>query len=156
MRKSTKVRLVSIVSCVALNAESIDKSNFGKGGHSLLVTTTYHAGVPVSSTASPFNPIVGRQVARPAPYQPAHGFIGTPRPPSRDSFRKAEDQEREAQSVQENRQREFETKFNQLVEAVATFATRYNEGKGTVWPKREADRIRKAIRQLQSAGSWRD
>jgi hypothetical protein len=39
--------------------------------------------------------------------------------------------------------------FNQLVEAVNNFASRYNEGRGTVWPKREADKLRRAMHQVQ-------
>jgi hypothetical protein len=46
-------------------------------------------------------------------------------------------------------QRQFAAMFNQLVEAVNNFANRYNEGRGTVWPKREADKLRKAMRQVQ-------
>jgi hypothetical protein len=57
--------------------------------------------------------------------------------------------EREVRLRQEDQQRQFAAMFNQLVEAINNFAGRYNEGKGTVWPKREADRLRKAMHQVQ-------
>jgi hypothetical protein len=56
---------------------------------------------------------------------------------------------RDARAQQEDQQRQFSAMFNQLVEAMNNFANRYNEGKGTVWPKREADRFGKAMRQIQ-------
>jgi hypothetical protein len=34
---------------------------------------------------------------------------------------------------------------------VAEFSKRYNEGHGAVWPKREAERLGKAMHQLQQA-----
>jgi hypothetical protein len=57
--------------------------------------------------------------------------------------------EREVRVRQEDQQRHFAAMFNQLVEALNNFATRYNEGRGTVWPKREADKLRKAMHQVQ-------
>jgi hypothetical protein len=82
-------------------------------------------------------------------------------PISRDPVREAESQQRvlldrvnqqdgEAQSRQRARRREFEASFNQLVAAIDSFANEYNESKGTIWPQREADKLRKAMRQLQS------
>jgi hypothetical protein len=46
--------------------------------------------------------------------------------------------------------RQFESQFNRLATAVAAFASKYNAGHGTVWPRREADQLRDAMRQLQS------
>jgi len=63
---------------------------------------------------------------------------------------KAKQQERELQSRQEIELRQFEDRFNGLVFALAGFAKEYNQGKGMVWPHREADKLRKAIRQFQS------
>jgi hypothetical protein len=57
--------------------------------------------------------------------------------------------EREVRVRQEDQQRQFAAMFNQLVEAVNNFASRYNEGRGTVWPKREADKLRRAMHQVQ-------
>jgi hypothetical protein len=51
-------------------------------------------------------------------------------------------------------QRQFALVFNQLVEAVNNFANRYNQGRGSVWPKREADKLRKAMRQIQQLEKW--
>ena len=50
---------------------------------------------------------------------------------------------------QEDQQRQFSVMFNQLVEAINNFASRYNAGRGTVWPKREADKLGKAMRRIQ-------
>ena len=58
--------------------------------------------------------------------------------------------EREVKAWQEIQQRQFKLKFNQLAAAVESFAKQYNENKGTIWPQREADKLRKAMRQLQS------
>ena len=58
--------------------------------------------------------------------------------------------DREFKVWQEIQQRQFQRKFNQLVAAVGSFAKRYNEDKGTIWPQQEADKLRKAMRQLQS------
>lgn len=57
--------------------------------------------------------------------------------------------EREMQARQEDQQRQFSVMFNQLVEAINNFAGRYNAGRGTVWPKREADKLGKAMRRIQ-------
>jgi hypothetical protein len=57
--------------------------------------------------------------------------------------------EREMRAREGLQQRQFAAMFNQLVEAVNNFANRYNAGRGTVWPKHEADKLRKAMRQIQ-------
>jgi uncharacterized protein YfiM (DUF2279 family) len=57
--------------------------------------------------------------------------------------------EREMRTRQEDQQRQFSVMFNQLVEAINNFASRYNAGQGTVWPKREADKLGKAMRRIQ-------
>ena len=62
----------------------------------------------------------------------------------------AQRHERELKARQDAEQREFEISFNRLVTAVAGFAKQYNEGKGIVWPQREADELREAMRGLQS------
>ena len=59
-------------------------------------------------------------------------------------------QDRERQARQEAQRRKFAAQFNQLVDAMAGFAKEYNQGKGSTWPQREADKLRKAMRQLQS------
>jgi len=53
------------------------------------------------------------------------------------------------QARQEDQQRQFSVMFNQLVEAINNFASRYNTGRGTVWPKREAENLGKAMRRIQ-------
>lgn len=59
-------------------------------------------------------------------------------------------QEREAAARLELERQRFEQRFNQLVDAVASFAREYNQGKGQVWPKPQADRLSKAMLELQS------
>jgi hypothetical protein len=63
------------------------------------------------------------------------------------------DGDREAAARAEQRRRQFERRFNRLVDAVAVFAAKYNQGKGRVWPHREAERLRKAMRDLQAMAS---
>ena len=62
---------------------------------------------------------------------------------------KASQQKLAVQTRQQDYQRQFTAKFNQLVDAVAGFSKRYNEGQGAVWPRQEADKLRKAMLQLQ-------
>jgi hypothetical protein len=59
-------------------------------------------------------------------------------------------QARDVQVLKEAQRRQFQVQFNQLVDAVASFAKRYNEGQGTTWPKHEADQLRKAMSKVQS------
>jgi hypothetical protein len=63
----------------------------------------------------------------------------------------AKQQESAAKARQRGQQQLFATRFNELVHAVAAFSKRYNEGHGAVWPKREAERLGKAMHQLQLA-----
>ena len=62
---------------------------------------------------------------------------------------RAKQHELEMRARQQEQQRQFALKFNQLVDAVASFAKAYNQGKGAVWPKGEADKLRKAMHQIE-------
>lgn len=44
--------------------------------------------------------------------------------------------------------REFEEKFNRLVSAMDEFQRQYNASGGKVWPKKEAEALKKAIQAL--------
>lgn len=57
--------------------------------------------------------------------------------------------EREARERANVHKRQFELKFNQLVDAVKNFSEHYNAGKGHAWPAAEAAKLRKAMRDLQ-------
>ena len=46
---------------------------------------------------------------------------------------------------------DFKRRFNQLVSAVADFAAVYNETRGTVWPAKKAEALRKAMKDLETA-----
>ncbi|HLK51131.1 MAG TPA: hypothetical protein VKT49_23475 [Bryobacteraceae bacterium] len=48
---------------------------------------------------------------------------------------------------QEERRR-FEEKFNRLVSAMEDFQREYNASRGQVWPQREAEALKKAIKDL--------
>jgi hypothetical protein len=61
----------------------------------------------------------------------------------------ARQQESAAKAGQRVQEQLFAARFNELVNAVAAFSKRYNEGHGAVWPKREADKLSKAMHQLQ-------
>ncbi len=49
------------------------------------------------------------------------------------------------------RKKQFEAKFNNLVEAVSEFAKEYNAGKGTVWPHKKAEALQKAMKDYENA-----
>ena len=57
--------------------------------------------------------------------------------------------ERDMKAMKSLQQKEFALKFNQLVDALYGFAVQFNEGKGSVWPQREAAKLRKAMHQLE-------
>ena len=62
----------------------------------------------------------------------------------------AKQHDREVRAQQNLQQRNFELKFNQLVDAIANFAKQYYQGKGQVWPQREAEKLRNAMAELQA------
>ena len=64
---------------------------------------------------------------------------------------RAKQHEREVKARQEAERRNFEAKFNKLVDAIAAFAKKYNGGKGGVWPPDEVEKLRKAMVDLQQA-----
>jgi hypothetical protein len=49
----------------------------------------------------------------------------------------------------------FEAKFNAFLKAAEAFARKYNEGRGDVWPQREAVALRKALAELQKESALR-
>jgi hypothetical protein len=62
---------------------------------------------------------------------------------------RAREHERAARQGVDAQQRQFEIRFNRLVDAVKNFSARYNAGKGHAWPAREAAKLRDAMRELQ-------
>jgi hypothetical protein len=60
---------------------------------------------------------------------------------------------RQQQSAARTRRRELEqlftARFNELVKALEEFSDRYAAGQGAIWPKREAEKVAKAMRRLQ-------
>lgn len=59
----------------------------------------------------------------------------------------AQAQANNAQTAEERHQ--FEEKFNHLVSAMDAFQREYNASGGHVWPKKEANALKKAIKDLQ-------
>jgi hypothetical protein len=47
---------------------------------------------------------------------------------------------------------QFEKRYQELVDAMNAFAGKYNDTKGNVWPFKEAEAIRKALKRLESLG----
>ncbi len=58
----------------------------------------------------------------------------------------AQEHARTAQSQEERRR--FEEKFNRLVTALAEFQREYSASDGQVWPRKQADALKKAIKDL--------
>ena len=54
-----------------------------------------------------------------------------------------------AQILQERQRREFENRFSEFVNAMNNFIAQYNSGNGLVWPQREAEKLGKAMRNVQ-------
>lgn len=50
------------------------------------------------------------------------------------------------------RRAQFEKRYQELVDAMNLFARKYNDTKGNVWPMKEADAIRKALKRLENLG----
>jgi hypothetical protein len=50
------------------------------------------------------------------------------------------------------RRAQFEKRYQELVEAMNAFAKKYNDSKGNVWPAKEAEAIRKALKRIEDLG----
>ena len=59
--------------------------------------------------------------------------------------RNASDQER----------RDFEEKFNKLLDALQGFSQEYNKSRGSVWPAKKVEAVNRALRELMQTKSWR-
>jgi hypothetical protein len=57
--------------------------------------------------------------------------------------------ELDRRAYQRGQRQQFEATFNRLVDAVAAFSKQYNAANGSVWPEREAERLRKAMHDIQ-------
>jgi hypothetical protein len=62
--------------------------------------------------------------------------------------RAMQEQQRQASSL---KQRGFEQKFNELVNALSEFVRKYNGAQGQVWPAKEAEALRNALREVERA-----
>ena len=51
--------------------------------------------------------------------------------------------------------REFELRFNALARAFDSFTTTYNDGRGNVFPQKEAVALQKAMDEFQRAHAWK-
>jgi len=59
-----------------------------------------------------------------------------------------EEQERRTKVQKE---RGFEQKFNKLIDALGEFTRQYNGSQGQVWPAKQAEALRKALREVELA-----
>jgi hypothetical protein len=50
------------------------------------------------------------------------------------------------------RRAQFEKRYQELVDAMNAFAKKYNDTKGNVWPLKETEAIRKALKRLEELG----
>lgn len=62
------------------------------------------------------------------------------------SFEQARDQDVQL------RKKDFEKRFNHLLDAIKGFSEAYNQSTGSVWPSKKADALRKAMHELESSG----
>jgi hypothetical protein len=51
--------------------------------------------------------------------------------------------------------RQFEEKFNKLIDALQGFSQEYNQSHGSVWPAKKVEAVNKALRELERTRSWR-
>ena len=49
------------------------------------------------------------------------------------------------------KERGFENKFNKLIDALGEFTRRYNGSQGQVWPAKQAEALRNALREVELA-----
>lgn len=61
-----------------------------------------------------------------------------------------EQRDRDLKAQKALQQRQFVESYNRLVDAISSFAAEYNAGNGQVWPQRQVEKLRKAMRDLQS------
>src|SRR5260370_40795568 len=50
---------------------------------------------------------------------------------------------------------EFRKRFNRLVEALATFSERYNDGGGKVWASKQAEGLHKSVKALEEVDQFK-
>ena len=65
-----------------------------------------------------------------------------------------------AQKTQRERQlssetQDFEVRFNALTRALDDFMKVYNDGRGQVWPRKEAAALEKAMAEVQRTSTWK-
>ncbi len=67
----------------------------------------------------------------------------------------AEAIQREEQALHAAERQEFIERFNRLAQAMQAFQEEFSKSDGTVWPKKKAEALGKAIRQLESTRTWK-
>lgn len=50
------------------------------------------------------------------------------------------------------RKRDFEKRFNNLIDAIKNFSEDYNHSAGAAWPAKKADALRRAMHNLEQTG----
>ena len=64
------------------------------------------------------------------------------------------DFEERKKSMAEQERKQFEQRFNKLIDAIHRFSDEYNKSKGAVWPAKHAEQVKKAFRELEQTSSW--
>jgi hypothetical protein len=64
---------------------------------------------------------------------------------------RAEEQEQRQKETLAAQKRQFEKKFDAAAVAFREFAEKYNSAKGSIWPAKEAEQLRKALKTLAEA-----
>lgn len=62
------------------------------------------------------------------------------------------DLDERAATLSAARRVEFEKRYQELVAAMNAFSSRYNESKGNIWPVKETEAIRKALKRIEDLG----
>jgi hypothetical protein len=67
----------------------------------------------------------------------------------------AEAIQRQEQALQTAERQEFIERFNRLAQAMQAFQQEFSKSDGTVWPKKKAEALSKAMRQMESTRTWK-
>ena len=65
-------------------------------------------------------------------------------------------EQRQKTEVAFRQEAEFRKRFNHLLEAIAAFSEQYNKGGGHVWPSKQAQNLRKAMKELEAVDPFKN
>jgi hypothetical protein len=67
----------------------------------------------------------------------------------------ARNEELHRKDASDQERRQFEEKFNKLIDALQGFTQEYNRSNGHVWPAKKVEAVNKALRELEQTRPWR-